>query len=252
MKAALRHRLHTLLSLALRLRSRPIVPAPLGRCVILAPHQDDEALGCAGLIRAHHAAGLSVDVIYLTDGAGSHPGHPLLPPTEIARIRRAEATHAMRLLGLATSSLHFLDAPDGTLAHLSPSATTALAQRLAATLATLSPITLCLPCRDDGSSEHVATFQIAQQSLTLAPINPRPRLLEYPVWSRWSPRLLLRTVLLNRRIWRLDIRPVIDLKRSALAAYVSQFQPAPPWPRAVLPAGFADCFLQSEEFFIER
>ncbi len=44
-----------------------------GTCLILAPHPDDESLGCGGLIAACVAAGRSPLVVILTDGAGSHP-----------------------------------------------------------------------------------------------------------------------------------------------------------------------------------
>jgi LmbE family N-acetylglucosaminyl deacetylase len=250
MKEALRHLCHRVFSQVLKLRSRPLPLIQDGRCVIIAPHQDDEALGCAGLIQRCNAAGIPVAVIYITDGAGSHPEHPRHSPPDIAQLRRAEASQAMKLLGLSPDALHFLDAADGTLAHLSSEIFTALSEKVATLLVSLRPASIFLPCRDDGSSEHVAAFRLAQHALTLAHL--APRLFEYPVWARWSPRLLIRTSLSRGRIWRVDVQAVHDLKRRALAAYVSQFQPTPPWTQSVLPPGFAACFLQPEEFFIER
>jgi LmbE family N-acetylglucosaminyl deacetylase len=41
-----------------------------GPALVLAPHPDDEVLGCAGAIMRHVAAGDPVKVIVLTDGAG--------------------------------------------------------------------------------------------------------------------------------------------------------------------------------------
>src|SRR5262245_24685447 len=40
--------------------------------LVLAPHPDDESLGCGGLIAACQAQGHPVHVLVLTDGAGSH------------------------------------------------------------------------------------------------------------------------------------------------------------------------------------
>jgi hypothetical protein len=40
-------------------------------------------------------------------------------------------------------------------------------------------------------------------------------------------------------------------KRAALACYRSQIVPTPPWPKAVLPTGFAEVFYSDEEFFFE-
>ncbi len=250
MKEALRRGLRAALTSVLRRRSRPCPLAPGSRCLIIAPHQDDEALGCAGLILARRTAGLPVSIIYLTDGAGSHPGHPRVNPAALAQLRRAEAIRAMQLLTVETASLQFLDAADGTLAHLGADAFEDLARRLAVLLTPLAPTELFLPCRDDGSSEHTAAFALTQRALQLTKVSPR--LLEYPVWARWSPRRLVRPAFTSRRVWRLAFPASLALKRAALACYVSQTEPAPPWPEPVLPAGFAACFDSPEEFFFER
>ncbi len=249
MKELLRRGLRATVTAALRLRSRPYPLAAGSRCLIIAPHQDDEALGCAGLILARRAAGLPVNIIYVTDGAGSHPGHPRVSPAELAQLRRAEAIQAMQLLGVADGALQFLDAPDGTLAHLNPTAFEAIAQRLATLIAPLAPTELFLPCHDDGSSEHIAAFKLTTRALQLAKLNPR--LLEYPVWARWSPQRLIRPGFTSHRVWRIAFPETVATKRAALACYVSQTRPTPPWPQPVLPAGFADSFDSAEEYFFE-
>ncbi len=248
MKELLRRALRAVVIAGLRLRSRPLGSAPGSRTLILAPHQDDEALGCAGLILTRRMAGLPVDVVYITDGAGSYPGHPLLPPAELARLRRAEAIQAMQGLRVEATSLHFLDAVDGTLAHLRPEESEALARRIAGMISALVPTELFLPCRADGSSEHEAAFRVAQRALQLSAL--RTRILEYPVWARWSPQQLIRPGL-TRRVWRLAFPAHAAAKRAALACYVSQTEPTPPWPDPVLPSGFADSFATTEEFFFE-
>lgn len=248
MKELLRHGLRTVVIAGLRLRSRPLGSGPETRTLILAPHQDDEALGCAGLILARRTAGLSVDIVYVTDGAGSHPGHPLLPPAELACLRRREAIKAMQGLRVEATSLHFINAADGTLAHLRPEEFEVLASRLAKLIAVRTPTEFFLPCRHDGSSEHVAAFQLAQHALKLAHVTPR--IMEYPVWSRWSPQRLIRPGLAGR-VWRLGFPELSAAKRTALACYVSQTQPTPPWPDPVLPHGFVTCFESAEEYFFE-
>ena len=44
-----------------------------GRIVVLAPHMDDETLGCGGTIARHVRAGAQVTVIFLTDGRRGGP-----------------------------------------------------------------------------------------------------------------------------------------------------------------------------------
>ena len=92
------------------------------RLVIVAPHPDDEVLGCGGLIQQAVAVGAEVRVIYLTNGDHNqiafklYSGHLLhLGAKDYIRFgerRRLEATDAMSLLGLSATNLVFLGYPD--------------------------------------------------------------------------------------------------------------------------------------------
>ena len=83
-----------------------------GTCLVLAPHPDDESLGCGGLIAACCAAGRPPVVAVLTDGSGSHPGSRAYPPASLAAIRKAEVTAAVGHLGMPVERLVFLGARD--------------------------------------------------------------------------------------------------------------------------------------------
>ena len=50
-----------------------------GPILVLAPHPDDESLGCGGLIAQACAAGIEVHVAILTDGSMSHPNSAAFP-----------------------------------------------------------------------------------------------------------------------------------------------------------------------------
>jgi hypothetical protein len=52
-------------------------------------------------------------------------------------------------------------------------------------------------------------------------------------------------------VWRHTFPGNLAVKRAALACYVSQVAPTPPWPQPVLPSGFAESFDSDEEFFFE-
>ena len=111
--------------------------------VVLAPHMDDEVLGCGGTLARHTAAGADVEVVYLTDGrygggGAKITGAPPLGPGEITAIRKAEALQAMRLLGVKT--LTFLDAEDTMLAF-----DTRIAVRLRAVLERIQPQIVYVP-----------------------------------------------------------------------------------------------------------
>ncbi|MDP1025908.1 PIG-L family deacetylase [Sphingomonas sp. KR1UV-12] len=83
-------------------RARPLSPqqaAREGGWLVLAPHPDDETLGCGGLIAALAACGGAVTVAILTDGSGSHVGAPGWSASRVAHVRAREAGAALRQLG---------------------------------------------------------------------------------------------------------------------------------------------------------
>jgi len=250
---ALRHGVRRVLRRAiawgLKQRSSPY-PVENDRTVlVVAPHQDDDSLGCGGLILLKRLEGGTVRIVYLTDGAGSHPDHPLLLPAELARLRRAEAQTATALLGVDREQLTFLAIPDGTLDKLTGPSRRAIVARIAAALRALPPDELFLPYRRDGSSEHEAGFVLVCEALAAAELSPR--VFEYPVWAWWSPLRLLRPFLFARRVWRVDHSGYQAAKAAAVAAYVTQTQPTPPWVEAVLSPEFVAAFTPAIEYFFE-
>ena len=73
------------------------------KILIVAPHPDDESLGCAGIIKRAINNGDDVKIIIVFDGAAY--GN--------AMVRYRETVAAMKLLGLSSSNIIFLGFPDG-------------------------------------------------------------------------------------------------------------------------------------------
>src|ERR1051325_9653040 len=69
--------------------------------LVIAPHPDDESIGCGGAVRLHSARGDRVVAAFLTSG---ELGLKHLPREEAWRIREAEARDAGKILGLADLS----------------------------------------------------------------------------------------------------------------------------------------------------
>ena len=206
--------------------------------LVIAPHPDDETLGCGGTIARKAELGVEVWVAFLTDGRHSHP---VPDPAELGARRRREARDAMEQLGIDPRHLYFLEFIDG-----------ALESQLPACAAAISDLLRRLPVRQvftpylrDPHPDHAA----ASRS-TIAAAARAGRMLtvfEYPVWfwddrpwvewpetvdSRTTPtaRYLLRNVGRALRDLRscVDVRPQRSRKQSALDAYATQMSPQTP------------------------
>lgn len=82
---------------------------PLGsRAVIIAPHPDDEVLGCGGIMQLLAAAGRPLQLISVTDGSASHPGSQRWTVERLSIVRPQESAEALRRLGLPMHSLKWL------------------------------------------------------------------------------------------------------------------------------------------------
>ena len=76
----------------------PLVPAETvrawGKTLVVAPHPDDESLGCGGAIALLSGFGCPVHVLFISDGTGSHPNSRKFPPPALRALRESEAQNA--------------------------------------------------------------------------------------------------------------------------------------------------------------
>lgn len=103
------------------LASLGLLLAPDDRLLILAPHPDDEVLGCGGVIAEAASRGLPVEIVFLTNGDDNEASfmrykrHPVLEAAAaraMGEVRRREALEADGTLGVSSASLVFLGYPD--------------------------------------------------------------------------------------------------------------------------------------------
>ena len=67
------------------------------RVLVIAPHPDDEAMGCAGTLIRHHQSGDLVRVVFMTDGSRSRAFG--FDAASMRRLREAEAIRAAARMG---------------------------------------------------------------------------------------------------------------------------------------------------------
>lgn len=250
-KEFLRHLCVCGFALALGVRSRPFTLPP-GPLLVVAPHPDDETLGCGGLIASAARAGVAVYTIFLTDGEASHDGHPEFLPSDLARLRKTEALAALAALGVDAPerTTRFFGAPDGRLDQLAPGERDRIGADLTALIRELRPAFVLAPYRAGGSTEHAAAFDLVRGAGAAA---GGATLLEYPIWAWWNPfRLGPRLLASDGNLHLALDAATLARKRRALACHRSQVEPTPPWPQAVLPAAISRACLARREFFFRH
>lgn len=116
--------------------------------LILAPHPDDEAIGCAGAAMLHTEGDDRVCLVVATDGRRSRA---IPDPARMALLRHAEAKQAARLMQV--DRLVWFGLPEG--AWQLPD----LALRLQRLLEEINPAIIYAPSRLDFHPEHLAVAQ---------------------------------------------------------------------------------------------
>ncbi len=169
--------------------------------LVLAPHADDETLGCGGTICLHQQRGEHVKVVVLTDGAAAEPGFSGIANPDFVAKRQSEAQAAVARLGI--QDIEFWNIGDRTLG-----ANVEAKQRLTALLAAYKPALVYSPSPHEFHPDHRACAHLAWTAIAASKL--ACRLAFYEVNRPFKVDQLV------------DITAVVDLKRQACAEYGSQ------------------------------
>src|SRR5690349_12999003 len=115
--------------------------------LVLAPHPDDETIGCGGALCLHADRGDAISVVFLTSG---ELGLKHLPTKEAWAVRESEARKAARILKV--KEVFFLRRNDWTLGNQ----ITQTAGLLRPLLKMKKPRMIYLPHPQDGHPDHQA------------------------------------------------------------------------------------------------
>lgn len=201
----------------LRFKSQPL-SANKKPAIVFAPHQDDETLGCGGMIALKRSLNVPVKVVFLTDGRYGRPDW--ITPEEIITYRQKEATNAASSLGLEASQISFIGETDGTLSKLSDVQRQNLIQHLVCIIQAFNPLEIYVPYRKDAHPDHEATYELVRSAIQSAKIDAE--LLQYQIWGFWRKPF---DILSSRDIanpYKLFIGSVREHKKRAIENYQSQ------------------------------
>ncbi|MDP9128319.1 MAG: PIG-L family deacetylase [Pseudomonadota bacterium] len=229
--------------------AKDITPlAGTGPILVVAPHSDDETLGCGAFIARARKLGQTVHIVIFTDGlATTVTGTPV--SNALIEARHAEARDAVKALGVDAGNLAFLHFPDNGCARQPDQLESALQRQIEA----VNPRLIMAPYGVDLHTDHRAIAR-AMDSLWLKKKVPCP-VYEYPIWF-WREAAV--THLLQparlRRLRKAAAAPFNDVKLAAMKAHRSQC------PRSLggasddlfPPRSFMTQFFADYELFFER
>jgi LmbE family N-acetylglucosaminyl deacetylase len=149
------------------------------RVLVVAPHPDDDAIGCGGTLIQLARRGARINVTYVTDGSASHVRSRRFPPPILRDVREAEARAALRVLGIRREP-QFLRAPDSGLTRLGPCERQRLVATLVRRIARSRAHVIFTPWSRDPHPDHVETAAIVAEALRASP--RKPVVYAYGVW----------------------------------------------------------------------
>ncbi|MBL8266446.1 PIG-L deacetylase family protein [Steroidobacter sp.] len=180
------------------------------KVLVLAPHMDDETIGCGGTLALHAQRGAQITVMFLTDGRnGSSDANVLYgeererKQQELIELRTTEARAALQRLG--ANRMICLDAEDGALSQC-PWA----AEKLRDVLVKLQPDIVYLPFYLEEHPDHRAASRVLLDAA--AGTQLQFQCMGYEVWTPLFPNCLVR------------IDSTVELKKQALQEYRSQLE----------------------------
>lgn len=143
--------------------------------LVLAPHPDDESIGCAGAILQHRLVGDHIRVIFLTSGEQGIPGRPA---SEVWGIREREALRAAQALGI--HDFEFWRLADRALGREADR----VVPRLRQVFQRRPPTRVYIPHPQDGHTDHEAVWPMVEAALQGLPeVAPTVSVLGYEVWN---------------------------------------------------------------------
>jgi len=180
------------------------------KILVLAPHMDDETIGCGGTLALHAQRGAQITVVFLTDGRNGSSEVNVLTgeererkQQELVELRTTEARAALQRLGV--NRMVCLDAEDGALDKCAW-----VAEKLRDVLLKHQPEIVYLPFYLEEHPDHRATSQVLLDAV--AGTSLQFQCMGYEVWTPLFPNCLVR------------IDSTVETKKQALAEYRSQLQ----------------------------
>lgn len=225
---------------ALRIRTAKLRPfVSVLKVLIIAPHPDDEVIGCGGLIARLVNEKHSPHIIIMSGGEGSHNGCCNTPKQDIVVARRRLTRNALAVLGVPVENIHELDYPDGSINTHNPET-----EKLKDLIAKIKPDAIFVPHWGEGWADHVNARKIGIELVL-----DDTEVYEYCVWM-WYYNVWRGLDWRNAAILRMTSKEY-ERKLRAMDAYIKPLAPCgKPWS-GVLPSLFIKANQWDKELYFK-
>lgn len=216
------------------------VPDFAKNVLIVAPHPDDEVIGCGGLIARLVEKGCMPHIIVMTGGEGSHRVCCSAMAEDIKAARRMLTRKALAVLGMTEDHIHELNFPDGGIEECQKEEMGILKTLID----TLKPETVLVPHWGEGWPDHVNAAKIVKQMVA-----GKAEVWEYCVWM-WYYNVWRGLDWKNAAVLTMNPREHLR-KIEAIEAYVRPLAPCgKPWS-GVLPEVFIKAHRGNRELYFK-
>ncbi len=165
------------------------------KILIVAPHADDESIGCGGFLALY---GSQCDLMLITDGRKGYTIEKYADESRLVKIRENEFTNAAKIAHV--QNVIFLRIKDGT---------TCKSKKVIYTQDITKYDYIFVPNRYESHADHRALLPIFRKMKKVQ--QAKAMLMEYEVWTP-----------LRHPTWFLDISFVIGIKEKMIAQHESQ------------------------------
>jgi len=182
--------------------------------LVVAPHHDDEVIGCGGTIINHHKKGDKIWIVYITAGWSGLP--KIKSKKKAIKIIEKEARNACEILGV--EKLIFMREEDRNISENEK-----VVQKLIKIIREIKPNLIYTPHPGEKDIEHRITYKITKEASWLSKSPYLPNLGDSTksikaiyLYEVWTP--------MEKFFIKEDITSEVDRKTEALLAYKSQIE----------------------------
>lgn len=188
-----------------------------GVTLIVAPHADDESLGCGGVISLLRKYHQTVYILLLSDGTLSHPNSIAYPAEKLRNLREQELITAADVLGVPSENIIFCRYKDREVPASTNSDFGEALLNMNKILSIIQPQSIFVPWRKDPHPDHIAAYELMKSA-----DKNNAKMYEYPIWLEEIGKTEDFPDAVEIMSFRLDISSVLSQKNQAISAHQSQ------------------------------